>query len=169
MSPIGALFHEIRAALHLSQVELAARVGASRRTGQRWDSGQATPSTDQILQLAKLVYPVDADLAARVAAAGGATLEALGLAQPPAPPPAALAPPAPPAQPATVAAPPADRMVDAVVCVAADEMGVPPRAVRRAVLAAFTRARELGLGVEAVERALGGGKASEGSAKNKRG
>ena len=44
--------------------------------------------------------------------------------------------------------------VDAVVCVASEAFGVIPSAVRATLLAAFRRARELGLSCEEVEQAL---------------
>ena len=72
----------------------------------------------------------------------GTTLIALGLEKPPAPPP-------PPPRPAPPPPP-----VEDIVCAAADAMNVLPRDVRPALLAAFTRTRRLGLGVEVVERAL---------------
>jgi hypothetical protein len=96
--------------------------------------------------MARLVYPVDATLAGEIAAASGTTLQALGLLPPPAP----VAPAAPPPPPAG----PPDRVVDAVVCAAAEAMQVMPQSVRPAVLAAFACAKELGLTVEAVERVL---------------
>ncbi|MGH7297063.1 MAG: hypothetical protein ACRELB_19150 [Polyangiaceae bacterium] len=98
------------------------------------------------MHLATLVYPHDASLAAQVAAAMGTNLVALGIARPPAPPP----PPPPPP-------PPAGDVVDAVVCAAADAIDVTPREVRPALMAAFTRARRLGLSVVDVEKALGEG------------
>ena len=45
-------------------------------------------------------------------------------------------------------------MVDVVVCAAAEALDVSPRAVRPALLAAFQRAREAGLTLEQVEKAL---------------
>ena len=45
---------------------------------------------------------------------------------------------------------------DAVVCVAAEVMNVPPAQLRPVLLAAFRRGRELGLTCEEVEMALGG-------------
>jgi hypothetical protein len=44
--------------------------------------------------------------------------------------------------------------VDAVVCVASEALGAMPNAVRGVLLAAFRRARELGLSCEEVEQAL---------------
>jgi hypothetical protein len=45
-------------------------------------------------------------------------------------------------------------LVDTVVCAAAEALGVPPPAVRPALLAAFQRAREVGLTTEDVEQAI---------------
>jgi hypothetical protein len=50
--------------------------------------------------------------------------------------------------------PPLDRVVDAVVCAAAESVQVAPQNVRPALLAAFSCARELGLTVQDVERVL---------------
>jgi hypothetical protein len=44
--------------------------------------------------------------------------------------------------------------VDAVVCVASEALGAVPSAVRGPLLAAFRRARELGLSCDEVEQAL---------------
>jgi hypothetical protein len=102
------------------------------------------PSYDQLQRLVGLVYPQSADLARQIAAAMGTDVVSLGVAPPPLPPPP---PPPPPA--------PVEDVVDAVVCAAAEAIDVTPREVRPALIAAFTRARRLGLGVEAVEKALG--------------
>jgi transcriptional regulator with XRE-family HTH domain len=145
-SVVPLLMEARRALGGISQGELGVLLGASRRTGQRWEGSGATPSTQQLHDLARRVYSKDAKLAADIAAEAGSSLEALGIV------PAAL--PAPP--PAATPAPPAEDVVDAVVCAAADAIDVLPRAVRPALLAAFTRARRLGLSVEAVESALNG-------------
>jgi transcriptional regulator with XRE-family HTH domain len=152
---IHSLFDRARQALHASQVEIGTMLGASRRTAQRWDAGKASPSTEQLQTLARRVYPSDPRLAAEIATATATTLQALGLvapAPPPAPPQAA--PPPPP--------PPVESVVDSMVCAAAEAIDVMPRVVRPALLAAFTRARELQLSVEAVERALQGKPAAKG-------
>jgi len=81
------------------------------------------------------LYPVDPALAAEVAEAGETTLIALGLEKPPTPL-------------------PPDRIVDSVVCAAADAMEALPRLVRPGLLAAVVRARELGIGLETIEAAL---------------
>jgi hypothetical protein len=45
-------------------------------------------------------------------------------------------------------------LVDAVVCAAAEAMSLSPQAVRPAVLAAFARARDAGLTLDAVVEVL---------------
>jgi hypothetical protein len=138
------LLLKARRALGLSQGNLGRRLGASERTGQRWGVGGAFPSEQQVQQLAVQVHPLDPGLAGELARAAGTTLLALGLGPPPPPP------PPPPFLP------PPDRIVDSVVCAAAAAMDVMPRAIRPALLAAMTRAREIGLGVVDLERALRG-------------
>lgn len=98
------------------------------------------------------VFPVDRELAAEMAEAAGTTLEALGLV------PARAAPAPAPASAADElrASARAEKIVDSVVCAASEAMDVLPRAIRPALLAAFTRTRELGLSVESVEQALRG-------------
>jgi hypothetical protein len=135
---------EARTALQVSQNGLAAKLGVSRRTGQRWNAGKGPWGLD-LQNMARIVYPVDPSLAAEIAAAGGATLEALGIVSPAPPLPAPQVPMGPP-----------DRVVDAVVCAAAEAMQVTPQSVRPALLAAFACARELGLTLDGVERVLRG-------------
>jgi len=93
------------------------------------------------------VHPVDPDLAAEIAASMGHTPVSLGIVEPPV---AA----APPIAPAPAPGPPPDGIVDAVVCAAAEAMEMMPRDVRPALLAAFRRAREIGVPVDMVERVL---------------
>jgi DNA-binding XRE family transcriptional regulator len=142
------LMNAARLALHVSQNGLAERMGVSRRTGQRWNAGRGPVGTD-IHKMARIVYPADPTLAAEIAAAGGVTLEALGVIPPAPPPPPPLPAPVPQAPP-----PPPDRVVDAVVCAAAEAMQVAPQTVRPALLAAFSCAGELGLTLGDVVRVL---------------
>jgi hypothetical protein len=143
------LLQRAQLALHTTQGGLGVIAGTSIRTGQRWAVGQTVPAPFLLCDLAAKVHPVDPALAADIAAAGGSSLEALGLVEPPTPPPA-------PALPPTEAtfSPPRDRVVDSIVCAAADAMDMLPRQIRPALLAAFTRARELGIAIEDVESAL---------------
>ncbi len=132
-------------ALGMTHRELGEALGASERTSQRWLSGRSSLTVPALQKMAVLTYARDAALAAEIAAAASETLASLGLVtSPPAEPPAKREPFV--SDPAV--------LVDLVVCVAADALSLPPNAVRGALLAAFGRARELGLGVDDVERAL---------------
>jgi DNA-binding XRE family transcriptional regulator len=122
-----------RDALHLLQSQLSKKLGISRRTGQRWDSGESAPAIHHYQELAKMVFPVDPALAKELAAAGQTTLEALGLVG---------------------RSSPAQRALDSILCAAADVLDLAPRIVGPALAAAFERMRELGVSVEDVERAL---------------
>ncbi len=136
-------YHRYKAALGLNQNQLAQLLGASRRTGQRWTRGQSRPAAHQYQQLATLLIDKDREAAAEAAQLGGTTLEALGLAGP------SKAGPAVP-----VFAPAPEDIVDSIVCVAAEAANVGPAVMRPALLLAFTRARKLGLSIEATEKAL---------------
>jgi hypothetical protein len=140
----------------MSQREFGGALGSSHRSATRWDARQAEPSRNALRTLAALLAPVDATLAAETAAHLGETLESLGLvaAPPPSPaPPPAPAPPVPTPMPAPVPTPPND-LADVIVCAGAEAMNAPPQVVRPLILAVFRRARQLGLTVEEVERAL---------------
>ncbi len=93
----------------------------------------------QLAKLAAEVYPLDAKLAAKLAKEAATSLEELGVVK-------AAPPPLPPSPP--------PYLTETVVCAAAEALNVPPPAVRPALLAAFRRAREVGLKVEDVEQAL---------------
>jgi hypothetical protein len=152
--PLTVLLLAARRALHVgSQGDLGVLLGSSVRSGQRWETGRATPSYNQVKALVARVHPHDRALAEELAASIGGTVVSLGIAPPPAPPP----PPPPPP-------PPVEDVVDAVVCAAAEAMNVTPREVRPALLAAFTRARRLSLAVDAVEGALARGGSSSAQA-----
>jgi len=129
--------------------DLAEALGYSERTGQRWFSKESSPVARTMIDLARLVHPVNEPLAAEIAASAGKTLESLGLVRP-APPPEP-APPAPPPPPPPL---PAEALVDSVVCAAARAANVPPDAQIGPVLAAFQRARALRMSVEEVVDAL---------------
>jgi hypothetical protein len=143
---------EARRVLIFGQRQLGALMGVSRRTVQRWDSGQGGPTPHELARLVVAVHPRDEPLAGKLATVAGTTLEALGLVKPPPPPaapPPAVAPPPPPPPP-----PVSPRLVDTVVCAAAEALNVPPPAARPVLMAAFGRALEVGLSVEDVVKAL---------------
>ncbi|MGO9834984.1 MAG: helix-turn-helix domain-containing protein [Polyangiaceae bacterium] len=138
--PVGDLMGRARVAMGFTQQKLGDALGSSKRTAHRWESGRASPSVSQTRDLAVLVFPRDPALAEQLAAAASTTLAELGLGQ--------IA--APSLQPH----PPTRLVVQAVVCVAADELAVAPDTVRGALYAAFKCARELRLSTEDVEKAL---------------
>jgi DNA-binding XRE family transcriptional regulator len=144
--PMRRLLRYARSALMMTQREMGETIGAASRTIIRWERGHSEPSPDQVKRLADLVRPEEADLADELLAAAGVHVPA-----PLAPPPERVPLPVPP--PVPVAMP--KHAVDAVVYAAADAMNVAPRAMRLAIAAAFLRARELGLSIEAVAEALG--------------
>jgi hypothetical protein len=148
------LLMETRQTLSLSQEGLGKLLGMAKRTIQRWEARGTILMASQIRTLATAVHPRDPDLAARIAAHGRTTLEALGLVKPPAPPdaPVGALPTAPPGLPPL----PTVTLVDSIVCVAADAIGVLPRVIRPALAAAFVRAREVRLDVAAVADSLTG-------------
>jgi hypothetical protein len=141
-----SFFDRSRQALGLgSQAELGEKLGVSQRSAQRY-SAHGVPAY-YLPALARLVHPVDPELAAEIAQSMGHTLESLGIVAPVPPPALVAAPPPPPP-------PPPDGIVDAVVCAAAEAMEMMPRDVRPGLLAAFKRAREIGVSVDVVERVL---------------
>ncbi len=117
-------------------------LGASERTSLRWTSGASFVPLPSLVMLARLVYPVDAPLAAEIAAAASETLESLGIVTPPTPP------PAPNAKLAL------HLVGDLVVCAAAEAIAVAPSIARTALVAAFVRAEAMGLTVGEVVSAL---------------
>lgn len=139
-----ALVREACDALSLNQRELGELLGLSTRTIQRLYAGKTSFIYIQWQKLARAAYPTHPDLASRLAAQGGSSLQALGLVKP--------APPAP-----APAAPLYDvqHLADGVVCAAAEAIDLAPRAIRPALLAAFRRARQMHLTVEELENALG--------------
>jgi hypothetical protein len=139
---VAQLIMRARYAAEAAGHHLPAALHTSKRTMQRWQAAQSRPSDAQLMALIRLVHPLDTDLAAGLAQCAGGTLEGLGIV-PPSPPPPPVLPPMP-----------RHLVVDAVVCAAADATDAAPSAVRAILLAAFRRARELGLATDEVEKAL---------------
>jgi len=148
---VPTVLYEARRVLGIgSQGEMGELLGSSQRSGQRWERGESSPMNEQLHRLAALVYPHNRALAADIAETSGTTLLALGIEVPPPPPAPAPQPPAPPPPPP----PDPVYIVDTIVCAAAEAMGVMPEAIRPALRAAFRRAVQVRLGVEAVDAAL---------------
>ena len=129
-------------ALNMSQRQFGVAVGASHRTAVRWAARQSIPAAHNLRNLARLLYPHDRVLAAEVAESIDETLQSLGLEAPPPPEP----PPAPTVR--------AEDLVDVLVLTAVETTGAAPAPMRTLLHAVFKRAREVGLTVETVERAL---------------
>jgi hypothetical protein len=151
MYDYGPLFLRARARLALSHPATAKLLNIATRTSQRWVARGASPGESHMRILARAVYPVDRALAAEIAHAIRTTLVDLGVERPPPPPP----PGPPPPEPAHV--------IDSVVCAAADAANMLPSVMRPALLAAFRRARQLRLTVDAVESTLAAATITTGS------
>jgi DNA-binding XRE family transcriptional regulator len=133
---IKHLLTRARMTVGMSQEKLGTLLGVSKRTMGRSEAGQAPMSVAATITLARLVHPHDPELARELAAAASETLESLGLVEP------------------AAEKRPTKLVVDAVVCVAAESLGIAPGPVRGALHAAFKRTRELGLTLEEVEAGL---------------
>ncbi|HEY3822534.1 MAG TPA: helix-turn-helix transcriptional regulator [Polyangiaceae bacterium] len=154
VTPLSYLLVLSRQALSLNQLGLAGVLGSSLRTVQRYEAGRSIPPAWEMQKLVDAVRPHDAALASQLdvwaprpapppsPATGPAPAESTAPPLLPAPAPPPL-PPAPPPIPARV-------LVDSVVCAAAEAMSLSPQTLRPAVLAAFARARDAGLTLDAV-------------------
>ncbi len=150
----AVLVVQSRIALGLSQRKYGELLGIAERTVQRWEDGGAIVLLSTIATLAAAVYPKDPALAGRIATGFGTSLLQLGLEKPPEPPAVVVPAPAPPPPLPPL---PTSTLVDSIVCVAADAIGVPPSAIRPALAAAFRRAQEVRLDLGAVADSLSGG------------
>jgi DNA-binding XRE family transcriptional regulator len=151
---VRRLIGTCRAVLGMSQGELGDALGVSRRTIIRWQRGHTYPVPAQALQLADLVREEDDDLADELIAAIGIdepTQPEADIAQPAVASEAVVTSPAPPPEPT---GPAPVHAIDSIVCVAADAASLVPRAMRPALLAAFTRAMEMGYTLEQVVRGM---------------
>jgi hypothetical protein len=140
LSDLHGLLARSQVALGLPHREFGPLLGSSLRTAERWAAQRSTPTPTQLAQLTRHVHARDPALAAELAAALGGSLESLGIVAPAA---------------ATIAAAaPAARLVDIVVCAAAEAIDASPRAMRLALHAALASARSLGLDLATLEDAL---------------
>jgi hypothetical protein len=130
--PLLATVWEAKRRLGLSQRKLGNLVGLSLRTMQRWSGRRSTPGALHVTKLAAAVHPVDAELAQRLVAHVGHTLESAGIAGAALPPPSPLRP----------------FVVDSVVAAASETLDISPRLARPALLAALERAKAAGLSLD---------------------
>src|SRR5271154_5300149 len=75
----AALLVHCQMALGFTQQHLADLLGCTKRTVQRWEDRGGILLPSGLEALARALYPVRPDLAEQVAAAGDATLDALGI------------------------------------------------------------------------------------------
>jgi DNA-binding XRE family transcriptional regulator len=139
-----ALLFEASRALGMSQAQLGAHFGVSRRTMIRWQQGRHGPSYEQWVALVGHVHTRNPAVAAAIAAELGETLLSLGL-QPP------------PESPMTArlrAGFTVNEVVDLVVCAAAEAMAVAPQVARAGILATLDRMDALGVGTGEARAAL---------------
>lgn len=133
-----------RHVLGMTQEELGDMLGVARRTVIRWATG-SKPSADQVITLAKAVFPKDPALASELAVAAGLRLEEIGLAVP------RKAEPDPLAK---------ENAIHSIVCAAAEASVASPQAARAGLLAALDRAAKLGVSSEELRGALRAGSAT---------
>jgi transcriptional regulator with XRE-family HTH domain len=156
------LLNQAGLTLAMSHGQLAKLLGVSRRSVSRWIAEGTWISVRHAKALAEAVHAGNRPLAARFAGLAGKSLVELGLEAPAAAAPVAPAPTSPDAR--TPKSPDATKLLDAVVCAAAEAMDASPRAVRPALLAAVKCAREVGLTLEAMDAMLHAQRAASASA-----
>jgi hypothetical protein len=153
--PMPYLIVRSREVLGHNQKGLADRLGSSLRSVQRWEAKRGQPSYATLCELADAVRPLDAALASEIDV-WAPRARPPAPPQPPAPAPSVASapvaePPPPPPPPPPL---PAPVLVDSVVCAAAEAIALTPQAVRPAILAAFARAIDARLTLDAVVAVL---------------
>jgi transcriptional regulator with XRE-family HTH domain len=134
----ATLIIRCRDALGLSQKEFGALVGRDRRTIQRWEERGCMLLPDEAQVIADAVRPVDPELADPILVLGGKTAAGAGLAAP--------------------VLPASPEVIERIRKDAARAMNTSPRAVRPAIVAAFTSAVNEGVAAKAVLDGLKAGK-----------
>jgi hypothetical protein len=143
--PLKSLLARATAALNLTNHEMGKRFYASRNTVGRWQKGTSEPAPGTVLDIARAVFPANAELAADLALSAGETLETLGLVVPL---PAAAPAPRGPSLP---------HLADMVLCAVAEAGNQSPSALRPLLVTAFERADAVGLSVKDVLAGLRAG------------
>ena len=134
--------------LQWTQKEMFERTGVSSRTQSRWRREGTAPNAATIAKLLRVVAPLDLEAATWLAKASGVPMPHVA-------PHASAGATGERGAASSDARPDLVRLsADSIVCVAADAMNLPPSAVRPALRAAFLRARELGVSIEAMAEAM---------------
>ncbi len=138
--------------LHWSQKEVFVRTGISSRTLTRWRVEGKSPSPATLAKLVRAVASVDPEAAGWLAKVSSVARLHVSTA-----PSATTTVERAGAAAGTGPSVDVHLRVDSIVSVAADVMNLPPSAVRPALRAAFLRARDLGVSIEAIAEAMGEG------------
>jgi transcriptional regulator with XRE-family HTH domain len=160
-SEFGLAVAAARDALHITQRQLAARVGKKPTQVYRWEQLRVVPRLEDRMRLIQAMAEAPHDVLARLAAASDVTLESLGMAPPPPPPPPPSPPPATTTPPLVAAAPPApapkleasvQTVVDDALREAGEEIDVSPRLLRPALSRMLDRIARAGVPIDAAAR-----------------
>lgn len=156
MTRLSQAIRAARLATHLTQKQLAARIGVKATAVQRWEAGRNKPPPRRRPVLASAIAALDPKVGARLQAAlsldaGIVAGELPGVDPPEAPRPSAT----PPARaPITSSASAQPNPVELIVYRMADELDLPPRRMRGALTRCLRSLRATGLSLEQTERAL---------------
>jgi transcriptional regulator with XRE-family HTH domain len=133
-----------RKAAKLTMKAVAYELRIMPQTVSRWESEQRAPSAAKVRALIRYFHSLDPALAQALADAQGQPLTSYGIVPP---------------QPVVQSAAPQQRITprhaaDSLVCAASEATQLGLQETRRALLAGFRRAREMGFTIEFVEQGL---------------
>jgi transcriptional regulator with XRE-family HTH domain len=146
-SKLAPAIRTARRAAGLTQQELGMRLGLKGRAVYRWERDASAPAKARRKALVGAIEAVNRDAAAQLAAAFA---EAIA--------PAAAAAPAPPPTPAPLSGPLA---LELAIFSMADELDLPPRRLRAALMKLLERMRQANISFEVCERQLAAWSAGE--------
>jgi transcriptional regulator with XRE-family HTH domain len=155
-SEFGLAVAAARDAVHLTQRQLAARVGKKPTQVYRWEQLRVVPRLEDRMRVIQALAEAPHDVLARLAAASDVTLESLGLAPPPPPPPTPVATTTPqvaaPQAPAPKLEASVQTVVDDALREAGEEIDVSPRVLRPALSRMLDRIARAGVPIDAAAR-----------------
>lgn len=141
----GLALQLLRDSYKISQGDMAAKLGVSLRTMQRWELGHRLPTREQLTRIAGAIMRDDRDRAEDLAAGFGTSLEILGFE--PAASDDTTPPPPPPATPPREA-------IELALYVAAEQLDVRPSAARAPFVAFLNKLGALGVSCAEAARVL---------------
>jgi transcriptional regulator with XRE-family HTH domain len=151
-SEFGIALFQARFALHLTQPQVAARVGKGLTAVHRWEKQGVVPHLEDRIRVVRALAQAPPAMLKRLADASGVSLESLGLAPrpAPAPPPPVLQPPS--LSPPTALDPSAQTIVDDALREAAEEIDASPKTLRPALSRMLDRIAKAGVPIDAAAR-----------------